>query len=90
MFTWRLGLSSGALQYLMGSLRIGHPMRRVDLLEKTLMLGKTEGRNRRRRQRMRCLDGVTNSTAMSLSKLRETVKDREAWHATVQEDEMLR
>ena len=61
----------------------GHLMQRVELLEKTLMMGRIEGRRRRGRQKMKWLDNITDSVDMKLSKLREIVKDREAWHAVV-------
>ena len=63
----------------------GHLMRKASSLEKTMMLGKTESRRRRGWQRMRWLDGITDSVDMDFSKLQETVKDREAWRATVHE-----
>ena len=61
----------------------GHLMRKTDSLEKTLMLGKIEGRRRRGRQRMKWLDNITDSMDMSLSELQEILKDREAWHVAV-------
>ena len=63
----------------------GHLLQRADSFEKTLMLGKTEGRNRRGQQRMRRLDGITDGIDMSLSKLQRIVKDREAWRVAVHE-----
>ena len=84
------GYSLEGLMLKMKFHHFGHLMRRADSLEKTLMLGKIEGRRKRGRQMMRWLNGIVDSKFMSLNKLRDTVKDRETWHAALHGSQRVR